>query len=136
MLDPRRLSGFLAQLMLVAEGGLDLVGRGRHDEPQPHGEDPHEHRVVEHDADAAWDAELGEPVDPGAKRGGEDDRAEQERDDEPRLPDDQGGDEDPGHHKGRDRHASREAREPAPVHSAIRRAGFELVHRRLSRRHR
>ena len=96
----------------------------------------YEDDVVEHDARAARNAELGEPVDPGTERGGEDDRAEQERDDETRLPDDEGGDEDPGHHEGGDRHASREARELASVHPLIRRAGFELVHRRLSRRHR
>ena len=136
MLDPRRLLGFLAQLVLVAEGDLDLVGRGRNDEPQPHGKDPHEHGVMEHDADAAWDAVLGEPVDSRSKRGGKDDRAEQERDDEPCLPQEQGADEDPDHYKGRDRDSSREARQPAPVHSSIRRARLDLVHRRLLRRHR
>ena len=96
----------------------------------------YEDGVVEHDADAAWNAELGEPLDPGTERGGQDDRAEQERDDEARLPDDQGGDEDPAHHEGGDRHAPREPRELAAVRPVIRRAGFELVHRHLSRRHR
>src|SRR6185503_9942506 len=58
----------LAELMLRAERGLHLVGRGRDHEPQTHRDERDEHRVVQDDADSPWDADPGEALDARSKR--------------------------------------------------------------------
>jgi hypothetical protein len=121
--------------MLVAERGLNLVGRRGHDEPQTHADDRHEDDVVEDDADAAGDAEAGQPVDTGPERGGEDDRGEQERHHQAGLPDHDGRREDARDDEGRDRDTPGEPGQVVFPPVSFLSLGLRLSPRRLAHRH-
>ena len=69
-----------------AQRVLHLIDRARDDEPQGESQHAADGEVVEHEPDRARNAEPGEPFDPGAQRGSEDEGEEDECQHELELP--------------------------------------------------
>jgi hypothetical protein len=111
VLDPGRLLSLIAKAVLVTERALNLIDGGRYDEPQGDTQKGNEHGVMENDPYAGADPAACQPIDPGAERRGENDRAEEQRHDEPCLPDQDGRQHDPDDDERPDRHARRNARQ-------------------------
>ena len=111
MLDPGRLLSLVAKAVLVTECALHLIDGGRYDEPQGDTQKGNEHGVMENDPYPGADPAACQPVDPGADRRGENDRTEEQRDDEPCLPDQDDGQHDPDDDERPNRHARRKTRQ-------------------------
>ncbi len=90
MLDPGRVPCLLAEvrarLRNAAEGGVHLVDGARHDEPQEACDQTEQDDVVQRDPRRARDATAGEDLEGGAHRGRQDESEEEERNEEPELP--------------------------------------------------
>lgn len=110
MLDPGRLLSLVTEAVLVAECALDLIDGGRYDEPQGDPDQGYEHGVMKNNAYPGANPAAFQPVDPGADRRGENDRTEEQRNDEPCLPDQDGRHQYPDDDERPDGHAAREAR--------------------------
>ena len=109
-LIPVELLSLVTEAVLVAECALDLIDGGRYDEPQGDPDQGYEHGVMKNNAYPGANPAAFQPVDPGADRRGENDRTEEQRNDEPCLPDQDGRHQYPDDDERPDGHAAREAR--------------------------